>query len=242
MKHPQTILSENHKILRNGKIITPKKTPVGKKKKMLDLKKGDKLFKTNPNLQFRKKNDSLEMAVTDNCSHSVDNHSLYLLLEKIPSLINDVQFNNNNNNNNNNKNCYTNLEDFIELNELQIYNELQPKILSKVQLISKVKSEETVIPLNSVNKKKHLKTKPLDHLVSNQNNDVRMTRGKTIRLQREERKKLDKIIFDKYPNNTFKMFAIRLDDITEEVKFLKTLGLICRFKCPLSPAKLKTRQ
>jgi len=210
-----------------------------KKKKMLDLKKGNKLFNTSPNLQFTKKNGSHEMKVTNNCSCSVDNHSLYLLLEKIPSLINSVQFNNDNNNSS--KNCYTNLEDFIELNELQIYNELQPKILSKVQLISKVKSEETVIPLHSVNKKKHLKTKSLDRSVSNQNNDVRMTRGKTIRLQTEERKKLDKIIFDKYPNNTFKMFAIRLDDITEEVKFLKTLGLICRFKCPLSPAKLKTR-
>lgn len=245
MKDSQILFYSNHKKLRNGKIITPrKKNSIQKKKKILNFKKDKKLslFKTSPIEQdsLNKKN-SFDMTVTKHYGNLVDNRSLYILLEKIPSFITDVHFGNGNNNNSN-KYCYTNLEDYIVLNELQIYNDLQPKVESRAQLITKVKSKKPDVPLGSVNTEKNLQTKSSEnHSVTDQNIDVRMTRGKTVKYQIEERKQLDKIIFDKFPNNTFKMFVIQLDDITEEIKFLRTLGLICRFKCLLTPAKLKNK-
>lgn len=243
MNNSKILSSSNYRILRNGKIITLRKHLVKKKKKIPSFKKDEKssLLKITPSklnrLKFINNKMSREIILTNDFGHLVDNRSLYMLLKKMPSLINSVQFNNNISN----KSCYTNLEEYIELNELQIYNALQPKVESNVQLITKVNSEQKVIPLQSVNKNKNVKTNFADRSTSNQNTDVRMTRGKTIKLQREERRQLDKIIFDKFPNNTFKILDIQLDDITEEVKFLRTLGLICRFKCPLSPVKLKSK-
>lgn len=236
--------------LRNGKILSPRKNTRAKKKSIIKTKNGNQLpfLKTSNDLDcFHLKNEkeilSHEMMVTNKkYNNLVKNRELYILLEKIPSsIINKVPLDDQNINNNN-KNCYTNLEDYIQLNEVQIYNELKPKIETKPDPIKSGKIKRTVIPSKSLKKNTYFETetKTCDHDSStNQDTFVRMTRRKKIQLQTEERKQLDKIMFDRFPNNTFKMFCIQLDDITEEVKFLRTLGLTCRFKCPLSNCKIK---
>ncbi|CAI6356567.1 unnamed protein product [Macrosiphum euphorbiae] len=101
-------------------------------------------------------------------------------------------------------------------------------------------TKQTCMTSNSFNNKSVLKSESSDHSVINQTPDVRITRLKTMKLQTEERKQMDQVFFDKFPNTTFKMFAIKLYDINEEVKFLRTLGLICRFKCPFT-SKVKKK-
>lgn len=210
--------------LRNGKIVASKKCSI--KKKCTPTIKSDL---TNVHIKCE---DNSQDIVTTSYEQLLDNHQLYFLLHKFPPtpIINSVPIDYQNNNH---KNGYTNLEDYIQLNEVQIYNALEPKLETNSKLIIKKKTKRTVIPSKPLNKKNCIKTENYN-LVASNNTDARITRGKTIKLQKEERKQLDQMMFDKFPNNTFKMFAIQLDDITEEVKFLKKLGLTCRFKCCLN--------
>lgn len=222
--------------LRNGKIVTSRKSSV--KKKCTPMTKDDETLLFNKtslsalsNLHVKCEDNSQDI-VTTRYKKLLNNHHLYFLLQKFPPspIINpfpiDYQ-------NTNHKNGYTNLEDYIQLNEVQIYNEPESKLETKSELVITKKAKRTILPSKPLNKKNCVKTEKYN-LVTNKNSDIRMTRGKTIKLQKEERKQLDQMMFDKFPNNTFKMFAIQLDDITEEVKFLKKLGLTCRFKCLLN--------
>lgn len=251
MKISEITLSSNHRILRNGKIINSRKNAVKKKKPVLKTQtKNDNqlsFFKRSQGdlnkLQNKNKKKITEV-VNNNYNNLIKSHDSYLLLLKWPSIFNHVLLGDqiyNNFNKNVNKNCYTNLEDYIQLNEVLIYNELEPKIEIGQELITTKKTKQSIIPLNSLKNKKKFKTKTLNNSVTNHNFDVRITRGKSIKLQAEKRKQLDKVIFDKFPNNKFNMIAIQLNDINKEVQFLRTLGLICRFKCPLSPVKLKRK-
>lgn len=249
MKISEITLSSNHLILRNGKVINSRKNTVIKKKKTV-LKKQTKndnqlsFHKTSQgdlnNLQIKKRNNFTKIMGTNDYDRLIDSHDLYLLLFKWPSIFDGVPLNDQIYKNLN-KNCYTKLEDYIQLNEIFIYNDIKPNIEIKQELTTTEKTKQSIIPLNSLKTKKKLKIKTLSHSVSAQNTNVRITRGKSIKLRAEERKQLDKVICDKFPNNKFNMFAIQLNDINKEVQFLKTLGLICRFKCPLSPVKLKKK-
>lgn len=251
MKISEITLSSNHKILRNGKVINSRKNTKKCKKKKSVLKTQTKnenqlsFLKTSQDdlnkLQNKNKNNLTEiMVATNNYDHLIKSHDSYLLLLKWPSIFNEVPLAEKTYNNFN-KNCYTNLEDYIQLNEVLIYNELKPNIEIRQELTTTDKTKQSIIPLNTFKNKNKLKTKTLNHSVTTHNSDVRITRGKSLKLQAEERKQLDKVIFDKFPNNKFNMFAIQLNDINKEVQFLRTLGLICRFKCPLSPVKLKRK-
>lgn len=248
MKISEITLSSNYKILRNGKVINSRKNTFKKKKPVLKTQtKNDNQLsfpKTSQGdlnkLQNKNKNNLTEIMVANNYDHLIKGHDSYLLLLKWPSIFNEVPLDERIYNNFN-KNCYTNLEDYIQLNEVLIYNELQPNIEIRQELTTTEKTKQSIIPLNSFKNKNKFKTKTLNHSVTTHNSDVRITRGKSIKLQAEERKQLDKVIFDKFPNNKFNMFAIQLNDINKEVQFLRTLGLICRFKCPLSPVKLKRK-
>lgn len=247
MKTSEISSSSNLRILRNGKIVIPSKNALIKKTSVMKMKINNQLFfpktrqKDLSTLHNKNKNDSHEIMVTTAYDHLFDNRSLYILLEKLSwPVINNIKVTlDDQNNNNSNKNCYKNLENYIQLNELQIYNELEPK-KGQLQLDSTEKTIQTALPLNSLSKKNSVRTD--SNSVTNQNIDVRITRGKTMKLQMEERKQLDQIMFSKFPNNTFnKMFVIKLDDISEEAKFLSTLGLTCRFKCPLTTCKFKKK-
>lgn len=170
MKTFEILHSSNLRILRNGKIVTPRKNDTIKKKAVLKMKIDKPLFFSN---------------------------------------------------------------------ELKIYNELEPKKEINTELVPTKNTIQTAIPPISSSKKNNINNNT--NSVTNQNSDVRITRGKTIQLQIEERKQLDQIIISKFPNYTFKMSEIKLDDISEEAKFLRTLGLICRFKCPLTTCKLRKK-
>lgn len=243
MKNSMILSANKPRILRNGKIVISKKEKNTIKKKHIPKKK------INNKLSFVKRSSNNisnlsvknEMMIASNYNHMFDNsREIYVLLTKLPpSIINKFSLNDHNNNNLN-KN-YTKLEDYIQLNELQIYNKLEPKVEKCHMLTDTKETEQMCMASNSFNNKSVLKAKTCDHTEVNQTQDVRITRGKTMKLQTEERKQLDQIMFDKFPDNTFKMFAIKLYDINEEVKFLRTLGLICRFKCPFTcKAKRKT--
>lgn len=241
MKKSMILSAYKPRILRNGKIVIEKKNNIIQKKSIPKEKIVNKLsfLKTSSNdisnLNVKNKN---EMMVASNYNNILDNRNLYVMLTKLPpSIINGYSFDDHNNNNNKN---YTKLEDYIQLNELQIYNKLEPKVEKFKMLTATKETKQTDMTSNSFNNKSVLKAKTCDHSVKNQTTDVRITRGKTIKLQTEARKQLDQIIFDKFPNNTFKMFAIQLYDINEEVKFLRTLGLIYRFKCPYT-SKIKKK-
>ncbi|XP_022181392.1 putative uncharacterized protein DDB_G0286751 [Myzus persicae] len=242
MKKSMVLTAYKPRILRNGKIVISKKKNTIRKKPAPKEKINNKLsfLKTSSNdiinLNVKNKND---MMVASNYNHIIlDNRNLYVMLTKLPpSISNRNLFDHNNNNNNKN---YTKLEDYIQSNELQIYNKLEPKIEKCHMLTTRKETKQTRITSDSFNNKSVLKSTTSDHSVANQTPDVRITRGKSVKLQTEERKQLDQIIFDKFPNNTFKMFAIKLHDINEEVKFLRTLGLICRFKCPFT-CKIKKK-
>lgn len=240
MKKSMVLSVNKPRILRNGKILISKKKNTLKKKSLPKEKINNKLsfLKTSSkdisNLNVKNNN---KMMVPSNYNHIFDKSHLFVMLSKLPpSIIYGDQFDYNNSNNNN-KN-YTKLEDYILLNELQIYNKLEPKKEKCLMLTATKEPKQTRMTSNSFNNKSILKSETCSEV--NQTPDVRITRGKTIKLQTEERKQLDQIIFDKFPNNTFKMFAIKLYDINEEVKFLRTLGLICRFKCPFT-SKVKRK-
>lgn len=104
---------------------------------------------------------------------------------------------------------YTNLENHVQLNEIQVYNYLKP-----VMVEEKPKPELS----NSLNKKKNLKA-------INQITNRCITRNEALKLQIENRKKLDQVMIDKFPNITFKNVVIQLCDIFKQIKFLKNLGL-----------------
>ncbi|KAL5238687.1 hypothetical protein ACI65C_006097 [Semiaphis heraclei] len=240
MKKSMVLSAYKPRVLRNGKIVNSKKNNIIQKKSISKEKINNKLsfLKKSSNdisnLNVKKKK---EMIVASNYNHILDNRNLYVMLTRLPPSIikNGDPFDDYNNNNNKN---YTKLEDYIQLNELQIYNKLEPNI-EKCHMLAATK-ENKQITSNSFSNKGVLKAKTCDHSEVNHTPDVRITRGKTIKLQTEERKQLDQIIFDKFPNNTFKMFAIQLYDINEEVNFLRKLGLICRFKCPFT-CKIKKK-
>lgn len=232
--------------LRNGKVLNPNKNTLIEKKSTVKRKNDSQvaLLKRNSrnlnSLSVINKNNSHEMTVNSKYGHLFGSRELVILLNKLPpSIITRVSFGDQSNNyKNNKKNCYKNIEDYIQLNEVQIYNELEP-IKTETNLISR-KTKRAIMPSRSLKKQNDLKTKLLDHSVVNEKcSETRITRGKTIMLQTEERKQLDQIIFNKFPENTFKMSAVQLDDFTEEVKFLKKLGLTCRFKYQLSTCKVK---
>lgn len=234
--------TSNLRVLRNGKIVSPKNNTIIKKKSIEKTNNNDHLsiLKKGPsslsNIPVKNLNDSHEMMVS---TTNYELRGLCILLKKLPETnegLFDYQ-----KNNNNNKNCYTNLEDCIKLNEVQIYNKLEAKTEIKPELLTLKKANETVVSPNSLNKKNTLRTKKVGGSIDNQNFEVIMTRGKIIKRQTEERKQLDQIIFNKFPKTTFKMFAIKLDDFSEEVKFLRTLGLICRFKSPLTTYRTKKK-
>ncbi|KAE9543529.1 hypothetical protein AGLY_002329 [Aphis glycines] len=239
MKKSTTLSAYKPRILRNGKIVIPKTKNIIKKKSISKEKINNKLsfLKTSSNdisnLSIKNKNE----LVTSKYNHIFDNRHLYVLLTKLPpSIINRDTFDDQNNNKH-----YTKVEDYIQLNELQIYNKLEPKIDKSEMLTTTKKLKQKSMTSTSFKNKRILKAKTCDHSVTSQTSDARITRGKTIKLQTEERKQLDQIIFDKFPNNTFNMLAIQLCDINEEVKFLRTLGLTCRFKCPFN-CKIKKKQ
>lgn len=182
-------------------------------------------------LHVNNKNDSdKKLKITKN--NNLQKGNLYILLTRLPFTNSKIIFNSSNNN----TNGYTNLENYIRFNEVQICDKivlkLEPTTLKNEQ---REETQQKVI----TPKADRLKNKISNHSVTNQNADQRITRGKALKLQTEKRKQLDKIMFDKFPKNTFKMFAIQLNDINKEVEFLRTLGLICRFKSSLSVGKIK---
>lgn len=126
------------------------------------------------------------------------------------------------------------------MNKNQLFD-LEPNIDTKSELPKTKNTKHTTSLLNEFENNSNLKTKGFDHSVLKQNSGKRMTRGKTIKRITEERKQLNQLILDKFPNVKFKIFSIRLKDIYEEIKFLKTLGLKYRFACPLTTRKSKKR-
>lgn len=245
MKTSEILSTSNLRVLRNGKIVSPKENTIIKKK-------STRKTSNNDHLSILKKDSNgldNEHVKNINKSHGImvtttnydDSRGLCILFENIPKLVINEGPLRGQKNNCSNKNGYTNLEDYIQLNEVQIYNKLKAKTEIKPELLTMEKDNQTVESSNSSDKKNNRRSKKVDGLVNCQNSEVRMTRRKTIKLQIEERKQLDQLIFNRYPKNTFKMFAIQLDDISKEVKFLRTLGLICRFKSPLTIYKTKRK-
>ncbi|XP_025417739.1 uncharacterized protein LOC112688653 [Sipha flava] len=237
MKTSEILSTSNLRVLRNGKIVSLKENTKIKKKSTLKKDKNDNLsFLKNgysgvSNLHDNNLNDPHKMMVNTN---NYDLGGLCILLKNLPnSVIHEDPFYNKKDNSSN-KNDYTNLEDYIQLNEVQICNKLEAKTEIKPKLLPMKNVNQKVGTRKSLIKKNNIATKEVGGSIDYQNIDVRMTRGKIIKLQTEERKQLDQIIFNKFPKIKFKMFAIQLDDIYKEEKFLRTLGLTCRFKSPLT--------
>lgn len=244
MKKNEILSNSNFRILRNGKIVTPRKKTLMKKKSILKKSNNQCINGSNDHNNFyvNINNYSDNNIVTTDYSSLVNNYGLYILLKNNPpSIFNRIPFVDCYN-----KNCYINLEDYIQLNEVLIYNNLEPNIENKSELYKIEKTKKTNLPSNypknhNLYEKDDFRKKIFDHSSTNQSVDVRITRGKTIKLQYEQRKQLDQIMFDKFPKNTFKMSVIQLSDITEEIKFLRKLDLKCRFKCILRNSKSKKK-
>ncbi|XP_050529593.1 uncharacterized protein LOC126899092 [Daktulosphaira vitifoliae] len=236
----------HHKTLRNGKILIPRKTKMEKKITIkaknniqlpLEKIKIDR-FKVKLNsVSDINKNDIPNVKVSNNTERILNGRKLYIVLTKLPlsignresSIIDDQ-------NNNYSRNGYKKLENFINYNEIQIYNNHEFGFTSGRDKYPK-NSQSISLPIlqNGSSKKKVIKQKKL---VDEQINE-RITRGKIIKQKTEERKQLDKIMFDKFPKDTFKKLDVQLNDISKEVKFLSTLGLRCRCKCPLTNGKIR---
>lgn len=238
MKTSEILSTSNFRVLRNGKIVLPKKeNTIIKKKSIMKIDNNDNLSFLKKgcsdvsNLHVKNLNDSHEMMMTTT-NYNFDD--LCILFKNLPNSVIHEGPLFNKKNNSSNKNDYTNLEDYIQLNEVQICNKLETKTEIKPELLTMKKVEQKAVTSKSSNKKNNEKSKKVGCSVDYHNSGVRMTRGKIIKLQTEERKQLDQIIFNKFPKIKFKMFAIQLDDIYKEVKFLRTLGLTCRFKSPLT--------
>lgn len=230
----KTDLRSSSKKLRNGKVLNKKNNTIITIKPKLKIKNIKIKTASNDlkNLLSKNKQNSHKMTLTTKCGNLLDNRELVILLNRIPT---DDQINNNNMNN---KNCYTNLEEYIQQNEVQIYNKHEPKE-TKTDLITR-KPKRTIMQSKPLKKQNNLEITNSDNY--DKKSDSIITRRKTVMLQTEERKQLDQMMFDKFPNNTFKMLcAIQLDDINKEAKFLRKLGLTCRFKCPLSTSSIKKK-
>lgn len=228
-------LRSSSKKLRSGKILTDKNNTIITIKPKLKIKNKEIKTASNDlkNLLSKTKQNSHKMTLTTKYDHLFDNRELVILLNRIPT---DDQINNNNFNN---KNGYTNLEEYIEQNEVQIYNKHEPKE-TNTNLITR-KPKRTILQSKPLKKQNNLEITNSDNY--DKKSDSIITRRKTVMLQTEERKQLDQMMFDKFPNNTFKMLcAIQLDDINEEAKFLRKLGLKCRFKCSLSTSNIKKKK
>lgn len=229
----KTDLRSSSKKLRNGKILPEQNNSITIKPK-LKMKTASNDLK---NMFSKNKQDSPKITLTTRYGHLFDNRELVILINRIPtSLKNSVSTEDQINN----KNCYTNLEDCIQQNEIQIYNKHEPK-KTETDLITR-KPKRTIMQSKPLKKQNNL-----DITTNSDNYDKKsdsiITRRKTVMLQTEERKQLDQMMFNKFPNNTFKMLcAIQLDDINEEAKFLRKLGLTCRFKCPLSTSNVKKKK
>lgn len=231
----KTDLRSFSKKLRNGKILIEKNNSIITIKPKLKIKNKKIETASNDlkNLFSKNKQNSNNMTLTTKYGHLFDNRELVILLNRIP--IEDQI----NNNNINNKNCYTNLEEYIQQNEVQIYNKHEPKETT-TNLITR-KPKRTIMQPKPLKKQNNLEITNSDNY--DKKSDSIITRRKTVMLQTEERKQLDQMMFDKFPDNTFKMLcAIQLDDINEEAKFLRKLGLTCRFKCPLSTSSVKKKK
>ncbi|VVC29537.1 Hypothetical protein CINCED_3A016715 [Cinara cedri] len=196
----------NTKTLRNGKVVLSRKNSTVKKKNgKLSFYRTTSTSNFN-SLNVKNKTESNERIVIQNkdCDEQNNHHS------------------------------YNKLENHIQLNEVQIYNNHETKILEKKSGLITVEKPKPV-PSNSINKNKKLKT----NLVNDQIINPRITRSETIKLQTEERKRSDQVLIDKFPKNIFKNVVIQLYDIVEQIKFVRMLGLICRFKCSLTNSKIK---
>lgn len=245
MKNIDTLSVSNFRILRNGKILTPRKKTTIKKSSILKknvnhlsiLKNSPTNHKDVYDMTLIDKSHSDGKILTSNFTSFINNNELFILVKNIPPSINYE----NSFVDHCSKNCYINIEDYIQLNEVQIYNVIQPKIEKNLELFKIKKTKKTILPSNSFNETNSFIEKTNNRSLPNKSLNIHMTRGKTIELQSEQRKQLDQVMFNKFPNNTFKMFAIQLYDITKEVEFLRTLGLTCRFKCPLSNCKQRRK-
>lgn len=118
---------------------------------------------------------------------------------------------------------------------------LEPNIEIKSESSKTKNAKRKMLPLNFFDQNNNLKTKDLDNSVLNKNYDLRMTRGKAAKLKQEERKQLDQILIDKYPNVKIKTCSVQLNNVNEQIKFLKTFGLKYRFELLLTNCKSKKK-
>lgn len=140
------------------------------------------------------------------------------------------------NNDDSNRNNYRNLKDDIDRAH-DVSHEYSPKIKSVSWAKTVKKTKSNCQPSKCTKEKCTSQTEIYDDSIINQNTDARLTRNMKIKLQKEERKQLDDVLLEKYRDKIIKTPIIQLDNITEKAKFLSTLGLTCRFQCPLSVRK-----
>lgn len=223
----RTSAVSDHRILRNGKIIFTQRNIVMKKKS----KSGNTRSSTRITTCDKKRKQF-------NTVYNNLNSDVNTIVQKVPFTIlnqfSDCSLNNKNNS--------TRLENNTRFNQTQTpCNVAVPEI----NIITKKKTKpfnSSLLMLNkslvstlskSLKKKNTLKTEILHKTVNNKT-DLCVRRAKKAKLEVEQQRQLDQILFNKYNCNFLKMLTVRIDDISKKAKFLSLLGLTCSFKCALS--------
>lgn len=203
--------------------MTKLNTKILRNGKVVFSRKRTKEKKRNSKLSFCSTRDFNSLHVKDKT------HSNKMIVT--PIQICDIQ------NNNQNKNIgYTNLENLVELNKTQVYKYLKPMVVENKSELITVENTKPVPSTNSLKGKNCLKT----NYINNRFNGP-ITRSEAVKIRAENKKKLEQVMIDKFPKNTFKNVVIHLWDIVEQVKFLKTLGLVYRYKCSFTNCKIKNK-
>lgn len=238
MKTSEILSSSNLRTLRNGKTVSPGKIVMRKKKSMLKIKNVEQLV--HPKIS-QSDLSILHVENKNNFNASVCDllgiRELYILLENVSWPVINNEKNTLHDQNNNKR--YKNSEDCNQFNEFQFFNEQEQKKETKSELVNTKTFLPTAISPSNLIKKNGIQTGTKTNSAINKYTDVRITRGMTTKLKIEEREQLNQKLINKFPDITFNKCFVKLDDISEKAKFLKTLGLTCRFKSSLTTLKLK---
>lgn len=214
----------DHRVLRNGKIIFTRRNII--------MKKISKSRNTRSPTRITKYDKKQFNTVYNNLNSDVNT-----IVQKVPftmlNQLSDCSLNN--------KNNTTRLENITRFNPTRASCNIVPEI----NIITKKKTKQFISSLlmlnkslvstlsKSLKKRNTLKT-GIFHQTVNNKTYLCVTRAKKVKLEIEQQRQLDQILFNKYSCNFLKMLTVRIDDISKKAKFLSSLGLTCSFKCALS--------
>lgn len=213
----------DHKVLRNGKIIITQRNIIMKKKSK------SRNTRSSTRITTCDKKQKQFNTVNNNLNSDVDT-----MVQKVPfTKLNQLSACSLNN-----KNNPTRLDNITGFNQTQASCNV---VVPEINIITNKKTEpfdSSLLMLNrtlskSLKKRNTLKTE-IFHQTVNSKTYLCVTRAKKVKLEVEQQRQLDQILFNKYNCNFLKILTVQIDDISKKAKFLSSLGLTCSFKCALS--------